>query len=457
MPRALRPLFPSFRLLALGFRLSASLALGAAPALPAAEPAPRTNILFIVADDIGIGDTGFSGGKDFPTPNIDRIAKEGAILTQAYLTAPVCSPSRAGMLSGRYQQRFGHEMNPGEGAVEQQGLPLSEKLLPARLREAGYRTAAVGKWHLGTEAAYHPMARGFDEQPLGFLGGSRNYIGQGKGIGKGLLTDDKPVELKGYLTDAFGDAGSAFIRRTTDKPWFLYMAFNAAHGPLQPDEAVMARVPAALKAERRKFAGLMLSLDDAVGKLLAAVKQSGQDERTLVVFISDNGGQTLTGASNLDLRGHKGMTWEGGIRTPMALRWPGKIKAGTTLAAPTITLDLSATFMDLATGKVPADYDGRSLLGALTRGETLDPARPLHWRFGTQWATRIGDWKLTRSVGAETPELHNLATDPNEKHDLAAAQPEKLRELEASHAAWNKTLVAPLWKGLKGQDKAEPK
>jgi len=291
MPRALRPLFPSFRLLALGFRLSAALAAALpAAALPAAEP--RTNILFIVADDIGIGDTGFSGGKDFPTPNIDRIAKEGAILTQAYLTAPVCSPSRAGMLSGRYQQRFGHEMNPGEGAVEQQGLPLSEKLLPARLREAGYRTAAVGKWHLGTEAAYHPMARGFDEQPLGFLGGSRNYIGQGKGIGKGLLTDDKPVELKGYLTDAFGDAGSAFIRRTTDKPWFLYMAFNAAHGPLQPDEAVMARVPAALKAERRKFAGLMLSLDDAVGKLLAALKASGQDERTLVVFISDNGGQT---------------------------------------------------------------------------------------------------------------------------------------------------------------------
>jgi len=151
------------------------------------------------------------------------------------------------------------------------------------------------------------------------------------------------------------------------------------------------------------------------------------------------------------------MTWEGGIRTPMALRWPGKIKPGTTVAAPTITLDLGATFMDLAAGKVPADYDGRSLLGALTRGEALDPNRPLHWRFGTQWATRIGDWKLTRSVGAETPELHNLATDPNEKNNLAATQPEKLRELEASHAAWNKTLVAPLWKGLKGQDKAEPK
>lgn len=436
-------------------RLLACLLLLVACARGAEEP--RTNILFIVADDIGIGDTGFSGGKDFPTPNIDRIGKEGAICTHAYLTAPVCSPSRAGMLSGRYQQRFGHEMNPSEGAVEQQGLPLSEKLLPARLREAGYRTAAVGKWHLGTGESYHPMARGFDEQPLGFLGGSRNYIGDGKGIGKGLLTDDKPVELKGYLTDAFGDAGVRFIRRTTDKPWFLYMAFNAAHAPLQTDPSVEARIPAALKGSRRKFAGLMLSLDDAVGKLLAAVKESGQDQRTLIVFISDNGGQTLTGADNLNLRGHKGMTWEGGIRTPMALRWAGHIKPGTSVDAPTITLDLTATFVDLASGKVPTDYDGRSLLGAVTRDEKLDSNRPLHWRFGTQWATRIGDWKLTQSVGAETAELHNLATDPSEQKNLASSQPEKLRELEASHAAWNKTLVAPLWRGNKGQDVGEKK
>jgi arylsulfatase A-like enzyme len=219
---------------------------------------------------------------------------------------------------------------------------------------------------------------------------------------------------------------------------------------------VMARVPDALKGSRRKFAGLMLSLDDAVGKLLAAIKESGQDERTLIIFISDNGGQTQVGADNLNLRARKGTTWEGGIRTPMAVRWPGKVKPGTTLAAPTITLDLTATCVDLATGKVPADYDGRSLLGALTRGEALDPNRPLHWRFGTQWATRIGDWKLTRAAGAESAELHNLAADPSEQKDLAKAQPEKLRELEAAHAAWNKTLVAPLWRGNKGQDVGEP-
>jgi arylsulfatase A-like enzyme len=281
----------------------------------------QPNILLIVADDLGIGDTGFSGGKDFPTPFIDRIAKEGAIFTSAYLTAPVCSPSRAGMLSGRYQQRFGHEMNPREGAVEQEGLPLSEKLLPARLLAAGYHTGIVGKWHLGTEEAYRPLKRGFAEQPLGFLGGSRSYTGNGKGIGKGLLTDDKPVELNGYLTDAFGDAAVGFINRNKGKPWFLYAAFNAAHGPLQPNETVMARVPESLKGDRRKFAGLMLSLDDNVGKMLAALKASGQDENTLIVFISDNGGQTLVGASNLNLRGHKGMPWEGGIRTPMAVRW----------------------------------------------------------------------------------------------------------------------------------------
>ena len=408
----------------------------------------QPNILFIVADDIGIGDTGFSGGKDFPTPFINRIAKEGIIFSSAYLTAPVCSPSRAGMLSGRYQQRFGHEMNPSEGGVHQQGLPLSEKLLPARLAAAGYRTGIVGKWHLGTEEAYHPLQRGFAEQPLGFLGGSRNYNGVGKGIGKGLLTDDKPVELNGYLTDAFGDAAVGFINRNKGKPWFLYAAFNAAHGPLQPNEAVMARVPESLKGDRRKFAGLMLSLDDNVGKLLAALKASGQEENTLVVFISDNGGQTLVGASNLDLHGHKGSTWEGGIRTPMAMRWQGKISPGTICATPTITLDISATFMDLAAGSVPKDYDGRSLLGMLTRQEKLDDSRPLHWRFGTQWATRVGDWRIVRAAGEEGVELYNLIQDPTEKTNVADAQSEKLKELQAIHDAWDKALVTPLW-GIK--------
>lgn len=417
--------------------------------------ATQPNILLIVADDIGIGDTGFSGGKDFPTPFIDRIAKEGIIFSSAYLTAPVCSPSRAGILSGRYQQRFGHEMNPSEGGVHQQGLPLSEKLLPARLAAAGYRTGIVGKWHLGTEEAYHPLQRGFAEQPLGFLGGSRNYNGVGKGIGKGLLTDDKPVELNGYLTDAFGDAAVGFINRNKGKPWFLYAAFNAAHGPLQPNEAVMARVPESLKGDRRKFAGLMLSLDDNIGKLLAAIKASEQDEDTLVVFISDNGGQTLVGASNLDLRGHKGMTWEGGIRTPMAMRWPGKISPGTICATPTITLDISATFMDLATGSVPKDYDGRSLLGMLTHQEKLDDNRPLHWRFGTKWATRVGDWKIIRATEGEGVELYNLALDPTEKTNVASAHPEKLKEMQTIHSDWNKMLIAPLWVGNPGQVKEE--
>lgn len=420
----------------------------------------QPNILLIVADDLGIGDVGFSGGKDFPTPFIDRIAKEGAIFTSAYLTAPVCAPSRAGILSGRYQQRFGHEMNPREGPVEQEGLPLSEKLLPARLAAAGYRTGIVGKWHLGTEEPYHPLQRGFIEQPLGFLGGSRAYSGSGKGIGKGLLVDGKPVEKDGHLTDALGDAAADFINRNKSKPWFLYAAFNAPHGPLQPNEAVLARVPESLKGERRKFAGLMISLDDAIGKLLAAIKASGQDENTLVVFISDNGGQTLVGASNLDLRGHKGMTWEGGIRTPMAMRWPGKISPGTICATPTISLDIGATFMDLATGSVPKDYDGRSLQGMLTRQEKLDNNRPLHWRFGPKWATRVGDWKIIRATAGDDVELYNLVQDPTEKTNLAAAHPEKLKEMQAIHAEWNKTLMAPLWSGNPGQvreESAKPK
>ena len=423
-----------------------------------AEPA-RPNILVIIADDIGIGDIGFSGGKEYPTPNIDRIAKEGAVFTAGYLTAPVCSPSRAGYLSGRYQQRFGHEFNPDTGNIFKFGLPTSEKLLPARLKEAGYRTAIVGKWHLGTAQEFHPLSRGFDEQPLGFLGGARGYQGKAGGAAQALQKDGKPEEPRGYLTDQFGDEAAGFIRRQKDgkQPWFLWMAFNASHTPMQATPEYLARVPKSVPADRRVVAAMTIALDDNVGKLLRALEATGQAKDTLVVFTSDNGAAQASNASNLHLRSWKSSTFEGGIRTPMAARWPARVKAGTVIDAPTHTLDLTATYMAVASGKVPADYDGRSLVGALTREAALDADRPLFWRSGERWAVRIGDWKLVRSKDGRGPRatdvtlLVNLRDDPSERTDLSDKHPGKRKQLETAFAAWSATLAKPLW----GQGTAE--
>jgi len=418
----------------------------------------KPNLLLILADDLGIGDIAFSGGKDFPTPHIDRLAREGASFTAAYLTAPVCSPSRAGYLSGRYQQRFGHEFNPAVGNVEQIGLPLSEKLLPARLREVGYHTALIGKWHLGTGPDFQPLARGFAEQPLGFLGGARDYQGDVRGPARTLLKDGKPAAAKGYLTDQFGDEGVAFIERqkSAQKPWFLWMAFNASHTPMDTTPETLARVPASVPAPRRKLAAMTISLDDNIGKLLKALDATGQAGNTMVVFSSDNGGAPASNASNLHLRGAKGSTFEGGIRTALAVRWPGVAKPGSTHAAPITTLDLAATALAAATGAVPKDYDGLDLAPALAGKATLDPARPLFWRMGTNWAIRAGDWKLVGGKEGRGPNaptltlLVNLKDDPSEKTDLSAQHPDKRKELEAAYKAWEKTLAKPLWRGGPG-------
>ncbi|MFN7341228.1 MAG: sulfatase-like hydrolase/transferase [Opitutia bacterium] len=451
-------LLPLLSLLALPFSFAASPSSATSAPSESSATLRKPNILVIIADDLGIGDVGFSGGKDFPTPHIDRLAREGASFTAGYLTAPVCSPSRAGYLSGRYQQRFGHEFNPAVGNVEQMGLPLSEKLLPARLREAGYRTAMVGKWHLGTAKEFQPLARGFDEQLLGFLGGARDYHGEVRGPSRALLRNGQPAEAKGYLTDQFGDEGAAFVssQKGAAKPWFLYMAFNASHTPMDTTPETLARVPASVPAARRKIAAMTLSLDDNIGKLLKALDATGQADNTIVVFTSDNGGAPASNASNLHLRGSKGNTFEGGIRTPMAVRWPRVAKPGSTLAAPTNTLDLTATFLAAATGSVPKDYDGRDLAPALAGQATPDPTRPLFWRMGTNWAIRSGDWKLVggkegRGPNAKTVTLLvNLKSDPSEKTDLSAQHPDKRKELEAAFKAWEKTLAKPLWKGGPG-------
>lgn len=286
--------------------------LGTADALLGAEKgsAGRPNILLIVADDLGYGDVGAHGCRDIPTPHLDSIAASGVRCTSGYVSAPQCGPTRAGLLTGRYQQRFGHEYNraPPGGAMD-----LGETTLADRLKAAGYATGLVGKWHLGLDEKHHPLQRGFDEF-FGFLGGANPYLPRGPaGVVPRILRGREPVAEKAYLTDAFAREAVAFIDRHRKEPFFLYLAFNAPHGPLQATEKYLKRFETIEDEKRRTYAAMVSAMDDAVGAVLAKLRETGLDERTLIVFISDNGGPTdVNASSNAPFRGVKGEVREGG-------------------------------------------------------------------------------------------------------------------------------------------------
>ncbi len=415
-------------------------------------PAERPNILFIVADDLGYADLGFQGCKDIPTPNVDALAASGVRFTNGYVSGPYCSPTRAGLMTGRYQTRFGHEFNPAGG----NGLPLSETTIADRLKAAGYATGLVGKWHLGGLPRFHPQRRGFDEF-YGFLGGAHDYFRP-----EGILRGTEPVGTLDYTTDAFGREAVAFIERHKAQPWFLYLAFNAVHTPLQATEARLARFPAATD-KRRTYDAMTLAMDEAIGAVRRKLADTGLDRNTLVVFISDNGGPTMpgttiNGSNNAPLRGSKRTTLEGGIRVPFVIAWPGRIKPGV-YHQPAIQLDLNATALAVAGVPVKPEWklDGVNLLPYLAGDKAGPPHEALYWRFGAQMAVRVGDYKLvrydsnadTRTGAANQPataaRLYRLSDDIGESKDLAAAMPEKVKELQSKWDTWNATLVPPLW------------
>ena len=424
---------------------------GSAAVVPAADAARRPNVVVIVADDLGNADVGFQGGRDVPTPRLDALAASGVRCTAGYVSGPYCSPTRAGLLTGRYQQRFVHEFNPGPptGANVRVGLPLTERTLADVLRAAGYRTALVGKWHLGHGPEFVPQRRGFEEH-FGFLGGSHPYDPAG-GAEEGpnaIRRGDAPVDEREYLTRAFAREAVSFIERSGDEPFFLCLAFNAVHAPLQAPEEVVERFASIAGARRRTYAAMLAELDDAVGRVLDALDAGGVADDTLVCFISDNGGPPGNGSDNGRLRGHKSSTWEGGIRVPFVVRWPGRLPASAVYDHPVIQLDLFPTIVAAAGVGVPAGtaLDGVDLLPHLA-GRTTDPPHDrLYWRFGAQRAIRAGDWKLVKGVGVEAPILVNLAEDPSESTDLSAAHPDKRRELEEAWKRWNEGLVEPLWR-----------
>ena len=448
----------------------AALALSAATGpLAAADTAARKpNVLVIVADDLGYADLGAHGGTACPTPHIDSIAADGAKFTSGYVPCPYCSPTRAALLTGKYQTRFGHEFNPallrhgGKG----QGLPPDEKTVADRLKLVGYRTGAVGKWHQGEEPEFHPNARGFDEF-FGFLTGAHDYnVGDDPNFGPIYRNKDK-VELKGYLTDVLADEAVGFIDRNKDKPWFLYLAFNAVHTPNQAPEADLAKFADVKDEKRRSYLAMLSRMDDGVGKVLAKLKDAKLDPETLVFFISDNGGPTNkfspNGSVNDPLRGSKGDTWEGGVRVPFFVRWKGIVLPKQEVEHPVIGMDIPATALAVAEVGLKDDekpLDGVNLLPHLNGSKKAAPHPALFWRFGPQSAVRMGDWKLVTASQSDAhyvdtpkaPMLFNLREDASEKVDLAAEFPDRVKEMQAAWDKWNEGNVAPKWPAtLKGK------
>lgn len=427
----------------------------AALAVPAglrafAADGKKPNLVLIVADDLGWGELGCQGNRQIPTPHIDSIAKAGVRFTSGYVSCPVCSPTRAGLMTGRYQQRFGHEFNPGPAAGAEFGLPLSQTTIAKRLKDVGYVTGMVGKWHLGNQEKFRPLSRGFDEF-FGFLGGAHQYFPQNGSSGTGnnaIMRGNKAIEEKDYLTDAFRREAVAFIEKHKAEPFFLYLPFNAVHAPLQAPRKYLDRFAEIKEEKRRTWAAMLSAMDDAVGAVLKTLRDNGLEENTLVIFFSDNGGPTQsTTSGNGPLRGYKGQVLEGGVRVAYMMQWKGTIPSGTVDDRPVIQLDVAPTLLAAAGGKAPSEaFDGVDLMPYIkTAGDSKGaPHKALCWRFGEQDAIRKGDWKLL-DVGAGS-ELYNLADDIGEKTNLAAKNPEKVKELEAELEVWKMGLAAPLWK-----------
>jgi arylsulfatase A-like enzyme len=423
--------------------------------------ANKPNILLILSDDMGYADIGVHGCKDIPTPNIDAIAAHGVRATSGYVSGPYCSPTRAGLMTGRYQHRFGHEYNPGPEERKNGlfGLSLDETTIAARLKSAGYTTGMVGKWHLGYANRFHPMSRGFDEF-YGFLAGGHSYVDPKADDSNPILRGFEPVDEREYLTDAFGREALAFVDRHKQESWFLYWTFNAVHVPLQAPAKYLDRFKAIEAGPRRTYAAMLSAMDDAIGAVVARLRALGLEDNTLIFFVNDNGGPG-NGSSNSPLRGYKVQTWEGGIRVPFIVQWKGTLPAGKVYDRPVIQLDVLPTALAAAGVKIQPEWklDGVDLLPYFKEHKSGPPHDVLFWRLGEQMAVRMGDWKLVKSVHEGMPDLargrgeanttgaqlFNLATDIGEKNDLAAREPARVRELEAVWKKWNAALERPRW------------
>ncbi|SNR31331.1 Arylsulfatase A [Lutibacter agarilyticus] len=418
----------------------------------------KPNIIVILSDDAGYADFGFQGSEIMKTPHLDKLASEGMKFKQAYVTAAVCGPSRAGLLTGRYQQRFGFEENNVSGymsesclADDEMGLPLDQKTIGDYMKSLGYSTGYFGKWHQGSTDRFHPLNRGFDKF-VGFRGGARSYW---------EYNNENPIynlenrleygmgnfkEPKQYLTKVLTHEAISFVQENKDNNFFLMLAFNAVHAPMEAEKADLDAFPN-LEGKRKYLAAMTLSMDRECGLLFKKLEELGLDENTLIIFTNDNGGPTDSNASvNLPLSGTKANHLEGGIRVPFIIKWPNVIPKNSEYDFPISTLDILPTSFMVSGGVSDSlkNIDGVNLIPYLTGKNNNRPHEYLYWKKENRGVIREGDWKLIRFPDRPA-ELFDLSTDISEKNNLAFKNPEKVADLYKKLFKWELTLVRPLW------------
>ncbi len=428
------------------------LILGASHQAPAQRP---PNVVLVMMDDLGYGDLGSYGASDVRTPNIDRLAREGIRFTDAYANGPVCTPTRAALISGLYPQRVGLESILTASPEDRElGLPVRGGSLPALLKTNGYATALIGKWHLGWKPEFGPIAHGFDEF-YGFLGGAHSYYtnrAEIRGVGPGpadLFENTTPVQATGYLTDEITRRAVGFITRHADKPFFLEVAYNAVHWPFEPPDRPptdserhvkrpLRQMPDdSVTGTRHDYIRMLERADRGVGEILSALDQRRLTDNTLVIFTNDNGGEWLS--RNAPLFHRKATLWEGGIRVPLILRWPAQLPRGKTSSQVAMTMDITASILAATGARTPPDYraDGIDIL-PIIRGQVPEVERRLFWRWTTpnrqQRAVRHGQWKLL--VDGTHLLLFDLRVDPGERTDIAALRPELVATLQRLLVSW---------------------
>ena len=432
----------------------------------------QPNVVLILADDLGYGDIGANGGETIATPHIDALATRGVRLTQGYVSHPVCSPSRAGLMTGRYQQRHGWEFNPA-GRDRTSGMSKGEQTIADAMRSAGYHTGLVGKWHLGSRPQHHPINRGFDEF-FGFVGGGSIFIGPSvpgveswgsvrdgpNTMGRGL---DEEVVVTEYLTDRFTAEAVDFIERRSGAPFFLFLSHKTPHTPLQATARYLDRYRHIDHDATRIYAAMVASLDDSVGAVVGALERQGIREQTLIVFLSDNGcaEYVADACSNAPLRGHKRYFHEGGVRVPFIVSWPDRLPEGTVFEHPASSLDLMDTFLGAA-GQGEVGDDSVNLVPYLDGTDGGAPHDYLFWRAEPNWAVRDERWKLIRynrsdlrkqdhpgrldppeegwpndSPSGQITLLYDLRNDPSETVNYAAGRPDVVGRLTEAWVRWN--------------------
>jgi len=397
----------------------------------------KPNIILIESDDLGYGDLGCYGSKNINTPHLDTLATQGVRLTHYYVAVPLCAPTRVSLMTGKYPQRTSLAWNPNWKNPDD-GLSPDEITIAELLRDAGYHTGLVGKWHLGYSEKFRPLKQGFQEY-YGFLSGWADYHKHTyRDDSKWMFRNEQPFDEPGYMTDLLTREAIAYLDRHQHESFFLYLAYNAPHGPIQAPEEWVARTKGYV------YGAMVECLDDGIGKLIQHLDKLGLADDTLVIFMNDNGGVAQPDrGTNAPLSGSKGGLKEGGIRVPSIARWPGKIPPGKEVDEPVISMDLFTTFAKVGGAALPKNVvvDGKDILPVLTR-KSQSPHDILFWQFKKQTAARRGELKLLRQEG-EADRLYNVVQDPGEKHDLAGERPEVVKELGAAIDRWLAGLKTP--------------